>query len=164
MKTRILPNGMMMSEVADLISEGREVIIVPKGASMLPFIRGNVDKVTLVQPTRLCVGNIVLAHFDDRYVLHRIIAIQGDQLKLMGDGNLEVCEHCPIGGVIGLVTDIITPEGRHRKPTKGRLWRKLLPIRKQLLKVYRKWHKLTDKYYSYYIIEDPRYNDNIEFL
>ena len=138
----VLPNNILLDEVARLLADGRDVVIMTKGRSMLPFIRGEVDKVTLSPPKGLKVGDIVLAHFDGRFVLHRIIGINGDQVTLMGDGNLQGTEQGTTREVAGVVTDIITPEGRHRKPTRGWLWRQLLPVRKYLLKIYRKWNKL----------------------
>ena len=139
-----LPNEVFLGEVERMLAAGRDVVLVPKGRSMLPFIRGEVDKVLLqkASPSQLKVGDIVLAHVEERYVMHRIIALKGDQVTLMGDGNLRGTELAMRNEVVGVVAEIITPEGRHRKPTRGWLWRRLLPIRKYLLKIYRKWNKL----------------------
>ena len=147
MKKIILPDGVLLGEVERMIGEGHEVVIVPKGRSMLPFIHDEIDKVVLTKPSGLRVGDIVLACFDGRYVLHRIIAIDGELVTLMGDGNLQGKERGPANKVIGVVTEIITPKGRHKKPTKGWLWRKLLPVRKYLLKIYRKWYKMIGKHF-----------------
>ena len=140
----VLPNEVMLDEVARLLAEGREVVVTPKGRSMLPFIRGGVDKVVLVKDEKLRVGDVVLAHFGGHYVLHRVIGIGGEEVTLMGDGNL--CGH-EVGvkeEIVGKVVSIITPNGRQHKPGKAWLWRKLLPVRKYLLKFYRKWHKIFD--------------------
>lgn len=140
-----LPNEVLMSEIAQLLSEGREVVMTPKGNSMLPFIRGEVDSVRLRKTERLQVGDIVLAHFDGRFLLHRVIALDGEKVTLMGDGNLKGTEEGPRSEVFGKVVEIITPQKRHRKPGKGRLWRKALPVRRYLLKAYRKGTKLFCK-------------------
>lgn len=137
-----LPNEIMLGEVARLLGEGREVVFTPKGISMLPFIRGDVDSVKLRQPDTLHVGDIVLACFDGHYVLHRIYALDDEAVTLMGDGNLKGTEHGRLADVIGVVEEVVTPEGRHRKPGKAWLWRHSVGIRKYLLKVYRKWNKL----------------------
>jgi signal peptidase I len=141
---RQIPNEVLLSEVERMLAAGRDVVLVPKGRSMLPFIRGEVDKVLLqrVPQSQLKVGNIVLAHVGERYVMHRIIDLKGDQVTLMGDGNLRGTELTMRSEIAGVVMEIITPDGRHRKPTSGWLWRRLLPIRKYLLKIYRKWNKL----------------------
>lgn len=142
MEKLVLPNDVMMDEVARLLAEGHKVVMIPKGRSMLPFIREGRDKVVLAKPGTLRVGDIVLAYFGNRYVLHRVIRLEGDQVTLMGDGNLYGTEVGLTNEVAGVVTEIITSNGRHRKPSRGWLWRKALPIRKYLLKIYRKWNKL----------------------
>lgn len=142
---RQLPNEVVLEEVQRLLAQGHEVVIVPKGRSMLPFIRGDEDKVRLRKPTELKVGDIALAQVEGHYVMHRVIAIKGQQVTLMGDGNLQGTEQTTLAQVAGVVTAIITPKGRQVKPTRGRLWRTLLPVRKYLLKVYRKWNKIKLK-------------------
>lgn len=141
MEKKSLPNEIMLDEVVRLLDENREVVMKPKGSSMLPFIRGEVDSVKLAKPNTLQVGNIVLAYIKGKYILHRIYAINGENVTLMGDGNLQGVERGTKADVKGLVIEIITPEGKIKKPTRGTLWRKLLPIRKYLLKIYRKIHK-----------------------
>ena len=143
----VLPNEVMLDEVARLLAESREVVIVPKGRSMLPFIRGEVDKVALVKPNSLKVGDVVLAHFGGRYILHRIIEIEGEQVTLMGDGNLSGTEDGSLEEVVGKVEAIIKPSGRQCSPKRGWMWRKLLPVRKYLLKIYRKLNKIIGKRY-----------------
>lgn len=145
MEKVILPNDVLLGEVARLLDEGREVVITPKGRSMLPFIRGDVDRIKLRQPDKLSVGDIVLAYFGNRYVLHRIVAINGDEFTLMGDGNLKDTEQGVRTNVVGKVIEIITPDNHHRKPGKAWLWRHTLFLRKYELKVYRKWNRLKNK-------------------
>lgn len=142
MEKVVLPNEVLLGEVAQLLSEGHEVVITPKGRSMLPFIRGEIDRVKLRYPDRLRVGDIVLAYFGGRYIMHRIIVIDGDEIVLMGDGVIKNTEHGERKDVVGVVTEIITPDGHHQKPGKAWLWRHSLFLRKYLLKVYRKWNKL----------------------
>ena len=141
----VLPNDVFLDEVAHLLDEGREVVITPKGRSMLPFIRGEVDQIKLRQPDSLSVGDIVLAYFGNRYVLHRIVAIHRDEIVLMGDGNLKGTEQGNRSDVVGKVVEIVTPDHRHHKPGKAWLWRHTLFLRKYQLKVYRKWNRLKNK-------------------
>lgn len=142
MEKVVVPIDVMMDEVALLLDEGREVIFKPKGHSMLPFIREDVDSVKLRRQETLHIGDIVLVRINTRYVLHRIYAIEGKRLTLMGDGNLQGVELGTCDDVKGRVVEIISPKGKARKPTKGLLWRKLLPIRKYLLKIDRKLNKV----------------------
>ena len=141
----VLPNNVLLDEVAQLLAEGREVVMTTKGRSMLPFIRGEVDRVNLRQPDSLKVGDIVLAYFENRYLLHRIVDIHGDEITLMGDGNLKGTERGDRSHVVGKVVEIITPDQRQHKPGKAWLWRHTLFLRKYLLKVYRKWNKLKNR-------------------
>lgn len=135
----VLPNDVMIEGLAALLDEGREVRFTPKGVSMRPFIEGGRDSVVLRKKAAVEVGDIVLARLGEgHFVLHRIIEKSDEWLTLMGDGNLRGTESALVTDVIGMVTEIVKPKGRVRKPRKGRLWYKLLPVRKYLLWVYRK--------------------------
>lgn len=124
------------------LHEGKVVQIIPQGISMLPFITGGEDKVLLRKEAQVNVGDIVLVCFNDKLILHRVYAINGTQLTLMGDGNLQGTEQVGLNDVLGTVAKIIKPDGRCRKPNKAWSWRHLLPIRRYLLKMYRKWNRI----------------------
>ncbi len=133
-----LPNEIFIPEITRLVSEGKQVVFTPTGVSMRPFIEGGVDNVTLVQPADLQVGDIVLAEIQPQhYVLHRIYAMQGDALTLMGDGNLVGTEHCSRSSILAKVTAIHSPKGHNKPLTRAWLWRHLLHSRRVLLKIYR---------------------------
>ena len=138
MDKRTLPNEILLGEVAAILQEGREAVIIPTGNSMLPFIRGGVDRVVLCRKPAVAVGDIVLVKIGERYILHRVIAREGDALTLMGDGNIRGTEACRTGDVIGTVAEIIRPSGRVRIPGRARLWRMLKPIRRYLLALWRR--------------------------
>ena len=138
MDKRTVPNDILLGEVAAVLQEGREAVILPTGRSMLPFIREDVDRVVLRTKDSYAVGDIVLAHFGGRYVLHRIVALDGDAVTLMGDGNLKGQEKGRTDEIVGTVTAIIRPDGRRCVPGKGRLWRVLKPVRRYLLAIYRR--------------------------
>ena len=133
-----LPNEIFIPEIARLVSDGKQVQFTPTGVSMRPFIEGGVDNVTLVKPADLQVGDIVLAEIQQQhYVLHRIYAIEGDAVTLMGDGNLIGTEHCTRAQVLAKVVAIHSPKGRNKPLTRARLWRHLKYARRLLLKIYR---------------------------
>ena len=138
MDKRTVPNDILLGEVAAVLQEGREAVILPTGRSMLPFIREGVDRVVLRKKDSYAVGDIVLARFDGRYILHRIVALDGDAVTLMGDGNLKGQEKGSTDGIVGTVTAIVGPDGRRRVPGKGRLWRALTPVRRYLLAIYKR--------------------------
>jgi len=133
-----LPNEIFIPEIARLVAEGRQVRFTPTGVSMRPFIEGGRDSVTLVRPENLQVGDIVLAEIDgERYVLHRIYALHGKQLTLMGDGNIRGEEYCLTTDVLAKVAAIHSPTGRSKPLTRARLWRHMLRSRRLWLKIYR---------------------------
>ena len=72
---------------------------------MRPFLEPDRDVGLLTKPSEPKVGQPVLAEVQPgRYVLHRIVAIKGEDLLLRGDGN-EHCEQCKVSdiraGVLG---------------------------------------------------------------
>lgn len=141
---KILPNDLLLGEVSRLIAEGESVTIMTKGVSMHPFIRGGRDSVRLVKPEGLEPGMIVLAQIRQGvYVLHRIISLDGDDVTLMGDGNIAGVEKCRISDVKAVAVAIIKPRReidpsgeRHQRQV--RLWKSLLPVRRWLLAAYRR--------------------------
>ena len=137
MDKRVLPNEVLLEEAGQLLNEGREVVFTPLGSSMLPFIRGGKDSVTLRKKDTAEVGDIVLVRLPGRYVLHRIIALDGEKVTLMGDGNLVGTEICTLADIMGTVT-LIQRGKRSVVPGNGRFWRVLKPFRRYILGVYRR--------------------------
>lgn len=128
-----------------LINEGLRVTFPVKGYSMLPFIIGGKESVDLVKPENLQVGHVVLAWVEGcRYVVHRIIKIDGNQVVLMGDGNIAGVEHCLLSDVAALAVNVVTPAGKHHdlyapwRIKASHLWWRLLPIRRWILAIYRR--------------------------
>ena len=142
------PTELLMNEALLLIEEGRRVVVRVKGNSMLPFLKGNRDSVELEKSKDLKCGDIVLACMDgDRFVLHRIIKIDGEHIVLMGDGNLKGCEHCRISEIKAKAVNLIKPaKGGYKKISctdrthmrKAYLWKKLLPVRRYILAIYKR--------------------------
>lgn len=150
-----IENEVLFPLVKQLLLEGRDATLTPQGNSMQPFIRGGVDTVVLRKMPDVREGDIVLFCLpEEKFILHRLIRVEGEELTFMGDGNLRGEEHCTKADVLGTVVLIRSPKGRH-KPTHRwwRLWQWLLPVRWLLLKVdrhafrhekfrfYRKWFK-----------------------
>lgn len=127
------------------LREGKIVQLAPKGISMIPFIRGGRDKVLVRKEETVSVGDIVLVVYSGKMILHRVYAINGSKLILMGDGNLRGTEEVEQAEVLGTVLQIIKPGGRCYKPKKAWLWRHTLPLRRYLLKIDRKWNKYIRK-------------------
>ena len=144
MQTKTVPNEELIPAIGKLIEEGQEVIFKPKGVSMLPFIRGGRDSVLLRKADELKVGDIALAEISEgRYVLHRIETIEDEMIVLMGDGNLVGRERCRKEDVMAIAVKIIKENKeidcqspRHMRMAE--IWKRLLPVRRYLLAIYRR--------------------------
>ena len=142
----------IISEAIRLVEEGVSVTLPVDGRSMLPFIIGGKESVILQQPKQPQIGDVVLALVEDgRYVVHRIIRIDGDHVTLMGDGNLVGTERCTIASIKALATHVVDAKGKmHQIDTPWRrraaqLWWHLRPVRRYLLAIYRRVKKLKGK-------------------
>lgn len=134
MTKKVFPNETVLEAAAQLLEEGREVCFTPLGDSMLPFIRGGRDTVTLKILPHIEVGDIVLARLPGpQYVLHRIVDRNRSRLLLMGDGNIRNTETCTRDDVIGTVTAI-----NGERPGRGVFWRVLKPFRRLLMPIIRR--------------------------
>lgn len=137
-------NAELLPEIMKLINEGHTVTLRLKGFSMRPFLENDRDKALLTKPEDIKVGLPVLARISTgTYVLHRIVGIDGDNITLLGDGNLTT-ESC-------LKKDIEAQAiGFYRKGSNkldsiysakwkaySILWTSLRPIRRYLLFIYR---------------------------
>lgn len=139
-----LPNEIFLKEVRALIAEGRDVTLRVRGVSMRPFLEDRRDKVVLTGLHRpLIVGDAVLAEIaPGKYVYHRIVCIDGDNVTLKGDGNPYGTEQCRMKNVAAATKQFIR-KGRIYAPD-GCAWRcysALWPehpfARRVLLKLYR---------------------------
>lgn len=145
MECKTLPNNEIISEVIRLLETCPAVILPVKGYSMLPFIIGGQESVELVKPQTIKVGDVVLAWINDsHYVVHRITSIDGDDVWLMGDGNLVGGEHCKCSEVAARADYVIGKNEKRRylyskwRVRGSRLWWKLRPFRRIILAVYRR--------------------------
>ena len=142
MDKRVVANEIILEDAATLMAEGREVTIKPLGNSMLPFIRGGKDSVRMKKMPTVAVGDMILVRVKGpsgtpRYVLHRLIRKEGDNLTLMGDGNLRGTESCREADVLGTVTAIERGK-RVVIPGNGLWWRRLKPFRRYILGIYKR--------------------------
>ena len=147
----MVSDNVIIENAIRLVDEGMRVTFPVKGYSMLPFIIGSRESVDLVKPGTPNVGDVVLAWVEGcRYVVHRIISIDGDQVTLMGDGNIAGVEHCTVADVKALAVNVVTPSGKHKplyclwRVRASQLWWRLLPVRRWILAIYRRtWLKIV---------------------
>lgn len=145
----MITDAVILDEAVRLVSEDVSVTLPVNGRSMLPFIIGGRESIILQKPHDVCVGDVVLAWVEGcRWVVHRIIRIDGDRVTLMGDGNIVGTEHCTMGDVKARVTHVVDAQGKlhdiyNRWRRMGaRIWWHLRPMRRYLLFIYRKLEKL----------------------
>ena len=157
----VVPNDLFFVWVLSHLD--KEPAIPVKGFSMLPFIRGGKDLVVL-EPVRddWRVDDIVLFHVGlaegGRYIMHRILRIDGDEVEIMGDGVLNTVEHVTRNCLLARARCILRngakkvdtfnyrtlPRGvRAVDPyspdelRKVHLWQRIRPVRRYLLFLYR---------------------------
>ena len=140
-----MTDNKIIEEAIRLVREGVSVTLPVNGNSMLPFIIGGKESVILQQPELPKVGGVVLAWADGyRYVVHRIVRIDGERVTLMGDGNLMGTEHCILNDIKARVTHVVDAKKRTHYLYKGwrklaaKVWYWLRPVRRYLLAIYRR--------------------------
>lgn len=82
-----------LADYADTIREvmdsGGEFTLYPRGTSMLPLIVQGRDSVTLVKAEEFRTGDIAFYQRENgQYVLHRVIAADGETYTMCGDNQL----------------------------------------------------------------------------
>lgn len=145
-------NAAFIPHVRNLIEEGRTVRFRAMGWSMRPMIEHARDEVLLGgygddTPQRY---DVVLAEVGKgHYVLHRIMQIDGDHYTLQGDGNACGVEHCTRANIIAKAIAFYRKGKAEPLYTNSRTWRyysrtwvALLPMRRILLALYRRWLRL----------------------
>ena len=143
---KIIPNEIILPEVARLISEGHTVTLTVRGNSMNPFLVDRRDRIVLGPFTEadLQPGVAVLARESmGRIVFHRIIHRNGRELTLLGDGNLKATEQTSVADVMGIMVAAIRKDKEY--PCNGQTWQRysswwmrLTPIRRWLLAIFRR--------------------------
>lgn len=139
-----MTDNQIIDEAVRLVRDGVSVTLPVDGRSMLPFIVGGRESIVLQSPEGVKVGDVVLAWVEGgRWVVHRIIRIDGDYITLMGDGNLVGTEHCAVSDVKAIATHVVDIKGRmHQmdywlRRLAARLWWYLRPVRRYLLGIYK---------------------------
>lgn len=141
----MISDNQILQEATRLAKEGVSVTLPVKGNSMLPFIIGGKESVILQKPENPKVGDVVLAWVDGcRYVVHRIIRIEGDNVVLMGDGNIIGTEHCTLKDICAIATHVVSADGKQHyiynrwRVRASKLWWYIRPVRRYILAIYRR--------------------------
>lgn len=138
-------NEILIPEIISLLNEKHTVTLRVKGYSMRPFLENERDNVLLTAQRSARIGDAVLAEIaPKRYVLHRLIRIDGINATLLGDGNLTT-EHCKVNDIHAIAlgfyrkgrTTLDSCDGTKWK-VYSFVWTHLFPIRRYLLGIYRR--------------------------
>lgn len=142
-----LPNDIFLKGIRELIEEGHTATLRVRGNSMRPFLEDRRDSIVLTAVTHIEVGDAVLAEITPgKYVFHRIIAIDGENVTLKGDGNVNGTEHCTKADVKANALSVIR-KGKEYSTTGKRWlryskhWMRLAPVRRWLLAIHRRLPK-----------------------
>lgn len=145
-------NTAFFQMVEDFLLEDKSILIRVKGNSMWPFLReGDCVELNRTEKRTLKIGEVVLAKWQGRYVLHRIIFKGSKYYYLSGDNNLFQVERVKYESVIARVINCHR-EGKSIKVKgislhgKAILWFLLRPLRWINVKIEknnRKYHETT---------------------
>ena len=128
---RRIDNEVLIGEVCAALGEGRMVKLRAKGESMRPSIRGGEDTLLIARAAELRRGDVVLARtMAGRYVVHRIIRIEGERTPRAGDGHPTGPQEGRREPVYGRVEAIVSG-GRTRRLTTG--WRRKYALMRRRL-------------------------------
>ena len=142
-------NAELFPKLIALMEQGHTISLTLRGFSMRPFLEDKRDIAELRMATNPQVGEPVLAEVSPRhYVLHRLISIDGENVTLLGDGNLAP-EYCKYSDIKAQVVGFYRKGRKTMDTLDGRKWRyyswvwmKLRPIRRWILAFYRRWVKV----------------------
>lgn len=108
--------------ICEVIGDGGEFRLYPRGTSMLPLLRQGRDSVALVKPTeKLKRGDILLyQRTSGQYVLHRVVRVRRDgTLWFSGDNHMTVEKGIDRRQVIALTTAVFRGEKRKESAAFG---------------------------------------------
>lgn len=135
----------LFKQTRDFLAKGKKVIMRGRGVSMHPYLRPGVDAVVLspYNTEDLQPGLIVLFYYHGNYLLHRIIGRKGKYYIMQGDGVWRGKETVQEQDIIAVVWTVIRSGGKEvstQSPVARWYWicwRRLRPIRRYLLWIYR---------------------------
>lgn len=110
---------MQLEQILPLLEEqlalGKTVRFFPRGVSMLPLIREDIDSVVLAAapPTLHKYDLPLYRRADGQFILHRIVGVEGDRYVCVGDNQLLLEQGVCRGQVVALVIGFYRGERYH---------------------------------------------------
>lgn len=114
MKPITIPNAIVFAEVVSRLEQGKTVKLLLVGTSMTSCLRNGRDYVylaPLAADEKVKKGDIVLFGYEDQYVLHRVVDIDGDNYVMQGD-NCFTCERAPRTQIKARLVAVESVKGR----------------------------------------------------
>ncbi|KGO01216.1 S24/S26 family peptidase [Porphyromonas sp. COT-290 OH3588] len=147
----VLDNEVFFAQILKELEMGKRVTIFAKGWSMLPMIWQERDTLLLapLSVDSISLGRIVLVKLSDkRYVIHRIVKMEGEQLTLRGDGNPYQIELCTKSQVLAELVGVkrngkMMMRGSKRWAIFEHLWPRHPLLRRALLRIYRRLNSIS---------------------
>ena len=152
--TIVIPNDIFFGQVAESLSEGRNVVFTVKGYSMYPFFRNGKYKVCVTgyDGRELHRGEIILFRYRGKYLLHRIYGVETDPggttvYRTVGDGNVRGRETAVPCEIAGVALKRLTPSMKEWSCSSwswrflSALWMRLYCVRRWCLAVLRRIYR-----------------------
>lgn len=123
-----------MSVIEALLERDGRLVYRTKGVSMEPMLRENRDLVIIRTPeSRLKKYDVALYKRRGDFVLHRVIGVEKDHYRILGDNTYSV-EKVPFDSVIGVLTEFRRKGKDHSVTDRGymiyaRFWCAIYPLR-----------------------------------
>lgn len=89
MLKQVIDNDTFFELIKPELALGKTASFTVKGSSMWPFYKDLKTVVTVIKPNQLKKHDVVLAHFQGKVILHRIINIEENALTLRGDATIK---------------------------------------------------------------------------
>lgn len=146
MTRRVQLGNAFLAETAEALRAGRRVTVRIDGQSMFPFIHGGRDVVTILPcppEGKLQQWCCYFYRWEGQYMIHRFVGMDGEQCLFMGDGNIVRLERVERGEVVGILRNVVRPDGRtvdclsHSWLQRGRWWYRCRWLRRFLLPLFR---------------------------
>lgn len=96
-----------MELMLDIMNECGSVDLPVQGKSMRPFLKAGRDSVQLVKPDgQFKKGDIVVYRRNDKYLLHRIVAVGTETVSIAGDNEFQPETGIDRGRIVAVVSKV----------------------------------------------------------
>lgn len=141
-KKVIIPNNAFFDELQTYLAQGKPVWFNVKGGSMRPFLlEGDRVMIQRCMPDELKAGDVILARWRQKYVLHRLVKFGKEGIGLAGDANLSQIEWIANEDILAKVqraqrgSQTLWQASDRKQRLLGLCWYGMRPLRRVLAKL-----------------------------